>query len=348
MDRFEHGGDTLAYPGVLDFSANLNPLGMPECVRQTLRKNVDAFAAYPDPRCRVLTSAIASYEGVAESMVLATAGATDAITRLCQALRPRRALLIAPCYSGYEQALEQVGCDIAWSHLSREDGFELPTRLDDAITEDIDLVFLANPNNPTGRMVERGQLLRCLEQARKSHAVVALDECFVDLTDHRGSSDLIAGNSHLVLVKAQTKTFALAGLRVGYALCSDARLLRRMADAGQPWAVSVPAQLAGAACAETGDYLERSRQLIAGERNRLLRALFDAGLHPLSGEANFLLFEGPLGLREKLLERGVCVRSCDNYEGLDGHWYRIAVRTPHENDQLISALQEVCSCRQSH
>ena len=348
MDRFEHGGDTLAYPGVLDFSANLNPLGMPECVRQVLRENVDAFAAYPDPQCRVLTSSIASYEGVAESMVLATAGATDAISRLCQALRPRRALLVAPCYSGYEQALEQVGCDIAWCHLSREDGFALPARLDEAITEDIDLVFLANPNNPTGRMVDANLLLRCLEQAQKARAVVALDECFVDLTDQRGSSDLVAENPHLVLVKAQTKTFALAGLRVGYALCSDAQLLRRMADAGQPWAVSVPAQLAGAACVETGDYLERSHRLIAGERNRLLRALFYAGLHPLPGKANYLLFEGPLGLRERLLEQGVYVRSCDNYEGLDGHWYRIAVRAPHENDQLISALQEVCPCGQSH
>ncbi|MBP3893985.1 MAG: aminotransferase class I/II-fold pyridoxal phosphate-dependent enzyme, partial [Atopobiaceae bacterium] len=172
--------------------------------------------------------------------------------------------------------------------------------------------------------------------------VVALDECFVDLTTHHGSSDLVAHYPNLVLIKAHTKTFSLAGLRVGYALCSDAGLLGRMTSVGQPWAVSAPAQLAGAACARTGDYLGRSRRLIASERDRLLRALAGAGLSPLSGEANYLLFEGSLGLREKLLEQGILVRSCDNYRGLDGHWYRIAVRTPHENDRLISALREVC------
>jgi len=342
VKRFEHGGDTLAYPGVLDFSANLNPLGMPERVRQVLRESVDAYAAYPDPHCRELTSAIASYEGVDEKMVLATAGATDAITRLCMALRPARALLVAPCYSGYEQALEQVGCGISWCDLDREDGFELPAMLADAITEDIGLVFLASPNNPTGRMVGRELLVRCLERAQAVHAVVALDECFVDLTTHHGSSDLVAHYPNLVLIKAHTKTFSLAGLRVGYALCSDASLLGRMRSVGQPWAVSVPAQLAGAACARTGDYLGRSRQLIASERDRLLRALVGAGLSPLSGEANYLIFEGSFGLREKLLERGILVRSCDNYRGLDGHWYRVAVRTPHENDRLISVLWEVC------
>lgn len=343
MERFEHGGDIYAHPGVLDFSASLNPCGIPERVRTVLREGVDACASYPDPHCRELTEAIAVYEGVREEWVQATAGATDAIARLCQATRPRRALLAAPCYSGYEQALEQVGCEVVWHDLRREDGFALTASVLGRIDETIDLVFLANPNNPTGRCVDGGLLRACLERAREAQAVIVLDECFVDLTEHSGSSGLVADNPHLVVIKAHTKTFALAGLRLGYALCSDLRLLARMAATGQPWAVSVPAQLAGVACLEEREYLGQSRALVAAERARLCATLGECGLSVVPGEANYLLFEGPLGLAEALLARGILVRRCDNFRGLGERWLRVAVRTPRENDQLVTALREVCA-----
>lgn len=343
MERFEHGGDIYAHPGVLDFSANINPLGIPERVRDALRDSVDAFAAYPDPHCSALGAALAAHEGVRREWVQPAAGATDAIARLCRALRPRRALLTAPCYSGYEQALEQVQCLIVWHDLRREDGFALTDEVLGRIDESVDLVFLANPNNPTGRCVDRGLLHACLERARAARAVVALDECFVELTERAGSSDLVAANPHLVLIKAHTKSFALAGLRLGYALCSDEGLLARMAAVAEPWAVSVPAQIAGVACLEERDYLERSRCMVASERTRLGAALRGCGLAVVPGEANYLLFEGLPGLAEALLSRGILVRSCDNYRGLDERWLRVAVRAPQENDRLVAALREVCA-----
>ena len=343
MERFEHGGDIYVHAGVLDFSANLNPCGMPARVREVLRDNVDAYSVYPDPHCQALTDALAAYEGVHREWMQATAGATDAIVRLVQAAKPRRALLVAPCYSGYEQALEQVGCQIVWHDLRREDGFALTKEVLERIDEGIDLVVLANPNNPTGRCVDAGLLGTCLEQARAAGALVALDECFVELTERAGSSALVADNKNLVVIKAYTKTFALAGLRLGYAICSDAELLARMAAAGQPWAVSVPAQLAGVACLGEHDHLERSRRLVAAERARLRASLEECGMAVVPGEANYLLFEGPTGLAEALLARGILVRSCDNYRGLSDRWYRVAVRTPQENDRLMAALQEVCA-----
>ncbi|MEE0027150.1 MAG: hypothetical protein U0J70_06155, partial [Atopobiaceae bacterium] len=123
MERFEHGGNVYAHPECVDFSANLNPLGMPASAREALREGVDAFAAYPDPACTELVARIAAFERVPRDWVVPCAGASDAFARICQALRPRRALLCAPCYSGYEQALEQVGSRVTYHDLSAHDDF---------------------------------------------------------------------------------------------------------------------------------------------------------------------------------------------------------------------------------
>lgn len=343
MERFEHGGQWFAHPDALDFSANLNPLGMPAPVVEALREHAENFSRYPDPRSVELTHAIAAFEGADAGHVLACAGATDAFWRLCAVRRPRHALVVDPCYSGYEQALEQVGCAVRHVALDARDDFTVGEDAARAIDASTDLVFLANPNNPTGRYVDRAVVLACLRRARSVGALLVLDECFVDLTDEQGSVDLLARFPNLVVVKAQTKTFCLAGLRVGYAMSANEGLLAAMRDAGQPWAVSVPAQVAGVACLGEGceAYLTRSRALVARERSRVSGALASLGLHVVPSQANYLLFCACEPLGAALLERGVLVRSCDNYHGLDERWHRVAVRTPRENDRLLEALEEV-------
>lgn len=344
MERFEHGGDVYGHPGALDFSASLNPLGMPPAARDALVNCVDACEAYPDPACRELTRAIAGFEDVPEGWVLACAGATDAFFRMCLALRPRRALVCAPCYAGYEEALAQVGCSVVLHGLDEGTGFDVTERIAEAICPGVDVVFLANPNNPTGRCLARDVLEACLVRAREAGALVVLDECFVDVAEGAGSTDLVARHDNLVLVKALTKSFALAGLRVGYALCSNAELLARFRAAGQPWAVSVPAQAAGIACLrDAGSYLAQSRALIARERASLRRALEAQGFVVVPSEANYLLFRAPRDLSAALLARGVLVRSCANFVGLDARWHRIAVRTPEENAAFVRTLGEVCA-----
>ena len=341
MRRFQHGGDVYGNPGAIDFSASLNPAGMPPSARQALVDHVDAFEHYPDPLCRELTAAIARFEGVAESWVVPTAGATDAFARLCAALHPREALVCAPGYSGYEQALEQCGCAVRRHFLRAEEGFLVTERLADSLDHALDLVFIANPNNPTGRCVAPSVLRACLELAQGLGIVVVLDECFIDLSEGQRSNGLLEEFDNLVIVKALTKTFALAGLRVGYALSADQELVQRLGQAGQPWAVSVPAQLAGVASLTDKTYLPRSLELIRRERERLIAALTSHGLSVVPSDTNYLLFQGPVGLAERLLDQGVLIRSCDNFDGLGELWYRIAVRTERENAQLIAALEEV-------
>lgn len=341
MERFEHGGDGYAHRGAVDFSASLNPLGMPSDVRAALRARIGDFARYPDPLCRELTGAIAAYERVPASRVLATAGATDALHRLCQACRPRIALLCAPTYVGYEEALGQVGCAVRWHPLDAGDGFAVSEDLADAVEKGVEAVLLANPNNPTGRLLERGVLLRVLEAARAVGALVVLDECFVDLTEGARSNDLLADNPHLVIVKALTKSHTLAGLRVGYALSANEGMVAMMRAAGQPWAVSVPAQVAGVAALASAGYLATARSYIAAERARLASSLAGRGLDVVPSDANYLLFRGPRDLAARFLACGILIRSCDNFQGLGEGWYRVAVRTEDENDRLIAALEDL-------
>ena len=341
MQRFEHGGNIYRHQGVLDFSANLNPLGIPSRATQALAEALDSFDVYPDPDCLELTQAIAAFEHVPQDWVLPCAGATDALSRLCLALRPERGLVCAPCYSGYEQALEQAGSTVVRHALRAEDGFQVTERILDDIDESIDAVFMANPNNPTSRCLPRDILLRVLDATAQRSIPVVLDECFIDLTQKQGSAELLADHPHLIIIKALTKTFALAGLRVGYALCSHASTIERLRAAGQMWAVSTPAQVAGVAVLSEQGYVEQARTLIAGERARLASALAEQGLHVIEGDANYVMFQGPNGLYDKFLEHGILIRRCENYHELDSTWYRIAVRTPEENNVFIAALQEV-------
>ncbi|MBQ9068664.1 MAG: aminotransferase class I/II-fold pyridoxal phosphate-dependent enzyme [Eggerthellaceae bacterium] len=354
MDRFEHGGDVYTHAGALDYSANLNPLGLPPSVKEAIVAAVDTFDVYPDPQCTRLVRSIARFEQVDEQWVVPCAGATDAITRFCRASALQReegrALVCAPCYKGYEQALEQAGIPIDRHCLRAEEDFRVTERILDDMTDETGLVFLANPNNPTGLCLNRSLIEAVLERAARLDALVALDECFIDLTCEDGLNDLLDRFDNLVIIKALTKTYALAGLRVGYALCASEGVRILLTSLGQMWAVSTPAQVAGVAALQEDTYVEEGRQLVARERTRLAEALEARGMHVIPGQSNYLMFRDfacesgetdASSLYGELLKHSILIRRCENYQGLDGSWYRIAVRTSHENDQLIAALKEV-------
>ena len=344
MGRFEHGGDIYAHVGVVDFSANLNPLGMPADVKEALRANVERFDAYPDPECRELRARIAETEGVRVDQVLCTAGATDLMQRVCLALRPQRALVTAPCFSGYEEALEQAGVSIVRHALTEEDGFSVTERFtEDVLAHKGALVFLCNPNNPTGLTVDHQLVAHIVEAACEAGSTVVLDECFLDFTHEPSMVSRCDEFPNLIVMRAFTKLYAMAGLRLGYGICSDAALLERVRAAGQLWAVSTPAQVAGVAALGAEGWAERTRAYVEAERAKMAGALEDLGLRVVDGKANYLMFQSERPLYEPLLQRGFLIRRCENYVGLDGSWYRIAVRTAEENAALLAALKEVCS-----
>ena len=239
MTPYTHGGDVLTararFGGdVLDCSANLNPLGMPPAVQAAAAAAAADSARYPDPLCRALRAAIAAHDGVAPEQVLCGGGAAELIFRLAYALRPRRALITAPAFSEYEEALTAAGCAVTRHPLRRENRFDVDGGLLDVIAPGVELVFLCTPNNPTGRLVDGALLRAAAEQCRAVGAVLAVDECFLPLSDGAGPglAPCLAEHPNLLLLRAFTKSYAMAGLRLGYALSANGGLLERMAAAG--------------------------------------------------------------------------------------------------------------------
>lgn len=344
-----HGGDWAGYRAefgcdALDFSANVSPLGLPAGVAAAITNALPTADRYPDPLCRELRAALAGAEGVPADWILCGNGAADLIFRLALAVRPRRALLPAPTFAEYEAALQTVGCAVQRVFLREENEFAVTEEFIDAVTPETDIVFLCQPNNPTGQVTPPARVERLVRRCAECGAVLVVDECFLDFLPDRDAwtaKQLLRDAPQLIILKAFTKLYAMAGVRLGYALCGDAALLEKMRGAGQPWAVSSLAQAAGLAALQETAYAGAVRALIAEQRPRMAAGLRALGLRVMDGQANYLLFRATPDFGEKLRRRGAVVRSCANYPGLDAAWYRTAVRTAEENTQLLQIMGEI-------
>lgn len=344
-----HGGDWAGYRArfghdALDFSANVSPLGLPQGVADAIVAALPTADRYPDPLCRELRTALSRAEQLPEPWILCGNGAADLIYRLVWALKPHRALLPAPTFAEYAAALESVGCEVKRKTLHEADDFAVTEAFVQAVNQSIDLVFLCQPNNPTGQITPPELVQRLVHRCADCGAVLVVDECFLDFLQQRDAltaKPLLQTAPNLVILKAFTKLYAMAGVRLGYALCSNTALLAKMQAAGQPWGVSSLAQAAGAAALRETAYADAVRALIADQRPRLAAGLRALGLQVIEGSANYLLFRAPETLGAALQQRGVCLRSCGNYPGLSAGWYRTAVRTAPENEQLLQTMREV-------
>lgn len=351
MKEYTHGGDIVGAREVwkgelLDFSANLNPLGMPEAVRKAAEEAVGEAIHYPDPLCRALCAAIARRDNVTPEQILCGNGAADLVFRLAFSQRPRRVLVTAPTFSEYQDAVQAAGGEVVYHRLAPENHFDLTGAVLDDLNDELDMAFFCTPNNPTGRLIHRDLMLRILERCREKNIRVVVDECFLSLADP-GEGAGLAGTlkdfPNLLLLRAFTKSYAMPGLRLGYCLSADTALLDGLSRCAQPWSVSGPAQAAGLAALAEPEYPARARQLIAVERAWLTDALREVGLQVFPSQVNYILFWAPGvdDLKERLLAHGVLIRSCANYVGLGSDYYRVAVRPHRENEGLIRAMREV-------
>ncbi len=347
-----HGGDLYgaarqsgrAAGELLDFSANINPLGIPPRVRQAILDHMEQTQRYPDPLCRRLVQAIASKEGLDAGQILCGSGGADLIYRFAYARRPGKALLPAPTFAEYEEALGQVGTKLMFHALG--ENMQVGEAFVEALEPGTKAVFLCNPNNPTGLLTERSLIVKLLEKARTLGTTVFLDECFLDFVEGEEKitcKGYLEEFPNLIILKSFTKMYAIPGLRLGYVLSGNRKLLEAMRRAGQPWAVGGLAQEAGVAALEDPDFPVRTRQAVDREREFLREELSKLGLLVYEGTANYLCFRAPgeTRLYEKLLQEGVILRRCANYRGLDPEHYRAAVRNREENRRFLQAIATV-------
>lgn len=340
-----HGGDIYRNPGVLDFSSNCNCFGMPEAVKEAALSGVQSAAVYPDPEYEQLREAIAEYEQMDAWQILCGNGASELLLAFISALHPKRALLAAPCFLEYERVLDNVGAEIEWYEGIRE-GF---CRLDQSFLQllehtNAELVILCNPNNPTGSLIRPEDLEQIIEITKKRRITLLMDECFIDFLedpDRFSAKRYLWDNPYLAVLKAFTKTFACAGLRIGYLMASDQDLLCNCKKHLPEWNVSVPATYGGIAAAKEREWLSITSGEIRKEREWMRKRLEEQGYQVYPGEANFLFFTGKEGLYEHCLRHHILIRDCSNYHGLDKGAYRICVRNRGENERLLAVLKEV-------
>lgn len=385
---YTHGGDIYGDAAVeLDFSVNTNRLGMPEAVRDAVIASTAAWEQYPDALCRKLRRAAAAfYEAdgtpIPEDWLVFGNGASDILYAVVAAVHPKQAILLAPGFSEYEQALRMCGCGIRWLHLKEENGFSLESvreelyailfdgsgdasKIDSVPTlsskhENVweKILILGNPNNPTGRAISATELERLAEVCRETHTWLMLDECFQWFLDTRRECSFVGNllngvGAHVILLNALTKICSMAGLRLGYGIIPNAGLRERLEKFRQPWSVSAPAQAGGVAAFAVladhseGNLLEWTVKSLQAERPRLAEKLEELGFIVYPSQTNYLLFRSPdedsRDYKQGCLEHGILIRACENFEGLNRHYYRVAVRNREENERLINILKEVQS-----
>lgn len=342
MRRYEHGGNVYADDCVLlDFSVNTNPLGMPGSVKQAIIDHVPEYSRYPDPSCHALRSALAACHGLTAPMVLCGNGAAELIFALCAGIKPRRVLSLAPTFSEYRRSAALFGGKMHEHRLLEREGFAATESILAELTPQVDMLFLCNPNNPTGRLADPALLCKIAEICRNNKTLLVVDECFIDFTRAKSMLPLLKEYPNLLILQAFTKIYAMAGLRLGMLYCADERLLSSVADYMPAWNVSGVAQAAGIAALKENDWIENTRRIVESERAFMAAALRELGLAVYQSDANFLLIKSERPLHIPLRARGVLVRSCANFTGLDERYIRIGLKTHDENMVLLRTVLEV-------
>jgi threonine-phosphate decarboxylase len=344
FDKLNHTA-RFSNPDLIDLSTNTNPLGMPQSVSQAIAYTMELCNHYPDSTCKVLRKEIAAARNVKPEQVLCSNGADDLIFRIAYAVRPRKAIVLAPTFEEYESALKLVNCEIIHYVLNEMYDFSVTNDFLQMLVPGIDIVYLCNPNNPTGQVIELALLEKIIRHCDETGILLIVDECFIEFVDNApfySCRRFIDDFSNLVVIEAFTKLYAMAGLRLGFCMSSNENLLQQLAHAGQEWNVSIPAQAGGIAALNDYEYLEHTRQFVCHERQWMIKELDKCGIRVIGSKANYLFFKSLIpNLRQVLSQKDILIRNCENFRGLPGEYCRVAIKSHQSNSIFLSALKEL-------
>jgi threonine-phosphate decarboxylase len=363
MTQPTHGGNVykvarerrISVGQIVDFSANINPLGFPASGDRAIRSARKQIAHYPDPACWRLRQALAEHCSVDPDMILVGNGSTELIHLLPRALAIKSALIIGPTFEEYAHALTEAGSLVQYIHARREDRFRPPAT--DVLRglirrrSRLEAVFLCNPNNPTGRVVDRRYVRELAEAVDRQEGWLIVDEAFIDYCQAESVVPMLKEHPRMVVLRSLTKFYAMPGLRIGY-LLGASKTVDQIKDRQPPWSVNSLAQEVACSILRDHAYAARSRGFMKQERSRFmcgLRSLAAVRVYPAA--ANFVLIELPgwtsaCEVTGRLASQNLLVRDCSAMPGLTAQMIRVAIRTAQENRRLIGALDACLTKRQ--
>jgi threonine-phosphate decarboxylase len=345
----EHFGVPVS--GLLDFSANINPDGPPESVVQALREALNdpaVLSQYPDLEERQLRLSTSSYAGVPYGAIVVANGFVPLLDAVLRATSIRRCLLPVPAFGEYRGALERAGASVRTHLLDKNADFRYqPDNLLEALCiGQFDSILLANPQNPSGVLYERANLVTFIEGARKLNVLVLLDEAFIDYCPDDSMGREVERFPNLIIFRSVTKFHGIPGLRIAYLIADDtvSEEIRRNLS---PWSITTLAAIAVRAALADTAYMGHTLRTNHERRERLVANLQALGLLTYPAAANFLLLrfttseEAQSCWERLILDHGIVLRNCSNFEGLDQNHLRCAVRSDQENSQLTEALSRL-------
>lgn len=359
IDRI-HGGNIRQYlqgawpknrGGLIDFSANINPLGLSPKVKDAIIKNIQGVVHYPEPDSRSLKKSLGAFLHIDYRNIAAGNGSIELIYLIPKALRLKKVLIISPAFSEYELAARANGVKIIFLPTKEEQDFKIGLTELARLIPEVNLVFLGNPNNPVGSRLSLEELRFLVKRCKKYGTILAVDEVFMDFVPTHDEDSLVflaPRNKIILVLRSLTKFFALPGLRIGYAI-GHRNLVKRISHLQYPWNINSLAQAAAEAVLKDKDYINASREYVAKEKGYLFGRLKSiAGLKVYPPSSNFILckledcaIESAKVLNARLIKKGIVVRNCSNFRGLNQRFFRVAVRRRTENLKLIMAMKEV-------
>lgn len=317
---------------------------MPPSVKSAIKKRVDEMEYYPDTDSLSLLSSLKKYTGLSDSHIVVGNGAIEILYNFCTAfLSKKRVLIPTPTFSEYESASKLADCKFTFFKTMN-------------LSEDVDsfishipkngCVFVCNPNNPTGTILSKTQLRKIISAAKNRSSFVFVDECFIELVPESNQSiiKLVKKYDNLFVLRSLTKSYGLAGIRIGYGVGSKS-VIDVLKKIKIPWSVNALAQEAGILAVKNKSHLTKSNSIIKKESNFLKNKIAKiSGFECHDSSTNFILIktkDDSTKIQKKLLKHKILIRDCKNFRGLDNHYIRIAVKSHKDNLKLVNAMEAV-------
>ncbi len=353
----KHGGNLdeierkygISKEKIKDFSGNINPLAPPKVVIETISENINLITQYPDVKYLKLREAIGNYSGVDKSNVIVGNGSTELISLVMNIYRGKQAMILSPAYSEYERAIKNNGGKYILFPLSEQDNFllNINTFLPE-LTEEIDLLVICNPNNPTGTAISLDKMELIINHCQKNNIFIMIDETYAEFSENITACPLVEKYPNIFIIRGTSKFFGVPGLRLGYGLCSNKEILQTAERVKDPWSVSTLSTLAGESMFNDQQFINKTKTFITKERQKICQELSKIkSLKYYESYSNFILIKiinssiNAEYLFDQLIKEGLLIRNADSFPFLDNNFFRICVGLEEDNNYLIEKLKEI-------